>query len=776
MKTYLFLFVVFFFTSYSVFSQSVFTSVDSDREVIVQFKSDSYTLPSNKFSGTIDEFQFKSQSLRTLLQENNVEEISQLIPGFTQEDRVKISRTGEQVTISDWSNYFLLRMQTTQNREELINYLNNEEDVLLAEPNKQLQLFTIPDDEFFYRQWYLKNDGTSAQGNGTIGADIRAPEAWDITTGESDVKVAIVDWGIDSHTEFSSRLSGDPTSYAAHGTTIAGIIGATGNNSAGIAGIAWNVGLINADWGDEATGGTIYDAVLAIERAFNYGAYILNNSWGDPEYFTILRRVFADAYKLNIISIAFMGNDYQQQIQNYPAAFQQGMIAVGGTDNNDIVSPFSTIGNWIDVSAPGGHDWPPSEDDIYSTYVGNSYNYSFGTSNSGPIVAGISALMLSIDLPTTILDNDDVENIIECTAKDLPPTGFDIYSGWGRVDARNALDKLLLPYEINHYTTIGGSIYGSATHTSRIFYGVDGLIDGCEYHVDRYEVRKTVNFSSGPETKVWGRGFLTTGYSNENPNFGLGWTDVVSYNNNSAILRTYVYEVFNFLGWSIGWFPCQPSEVYLNYTTHQKTGVIPPGLTSITWSNNHPKPYWEASSDPKFDYYEVWKLKDGSWSMIATTTNLYYVDNSETRYGGSGQGTYVYYKIRAVDEYDQFSEYSNQVSAKVSVNGTEEKINVSQVDEMVVKFALENNYPNPFNPSTEISFGLPEDSFVTIKVFNVLGEEVKKILNKSLDAGKHKVSFDARHLSSGIYLYQLSAKSNETGSYFVDTKKMILSK
>lgn len=254
---------------------------------------------------------------------------------------------------------------------------------------------------------------------------------------------------------------------------------------------------------------------------------------------------------------------------------------------------------------------------------------------------------------------------------------------------------------------------------------------------------------------------------------------MVSYTNSSAVLKSYVYEVYDFSGNNfLGWYPCEASQVYLNYTTHQKTGVIPPGTTYLTWYNNHPKPYWVASTDPNFDYYEVWKLKNGSWSMIATTSNTYYVDNSETRYvGGIGQSAdYVYYKVRAVDDYDQFSAYSNTVSAKVNEGTTEEKIVINPDEEMVVVFNLANNYPNPFNPSTEISFGLPEESFVNIKVFNILGEEVAEILNNNLSAGKHKVSFNAQNLSGGIYIYKLSAKSNETGSYFTDTKKMILSK
>jgi hypothetical protein len=94
------------------------------------------------------------------------------------------------------------------------------------------------------------------------------------------------------------------------------------------------------------------------------------------------------------------------------------------------------------------------------------------------------------------------------------------------------------------------------------------------------------------------------------------------------------------------------------------------------------------------------------------------------------------------------------------------------------EFALNQNYPNPFNPSTAIRFQLSAPSFVTLKVFDILGREVAMLVNGNLGAGSYTTTFDASHLSSGVYLYQLKVGDGlaTSGHGFVQTKKMVLTK
>jgi Secretion system C-terminal sorting domain len=105
----------------------------------------------------------------------------------------------------------------------------------------------------------------------------------------------------------------------------------------------------------------------------------------------------------------------------------------------------------------------------------------------------------------------------------------------------------------------------------------------------------------------------------------------------------------------------------------------------------------------------------------------------------------------------------------LNLTGTNTSVNDKNF--IPAKFSLDQNYPNPFNPSTKIKYDLPENSYVSLKVYNIIGKEVASLVNSVVPAGTHEVVFDASGLNSGIYFYTL-----KTGNNFVQTKKMILMK
>lgn len=436
------LFLSFLITQIS-YAQQTF-SRDAEKEVIVQFTEDALAQKGETLTGKLSDFTIASEALHNSLDSAGIKSIGKLRPEFKKEDRFVRTRNGKQVILSDWSNVMLLRIPENISREKFINRLNSLPEVVYAEANavgsndviissetenpteKAPKIFmpVTPDDEHFNRQWALKNTGTSLQGSGTSDADIDADQAWDITTGSSSVKIGIIDNGVQNdHPDLIGKVTGSPILDGDHGTFVAGIAAAQGDNTIGIAGVAYNASIIdewsfynNADW------------AVAIANLVQEGAHVINASWGSSNYSKTLRKAIRDAYIQNRVFVTSSGNKGDGHI--YPGRFKDGVITVGGTRNEDDIHPDSRTGSWVDVVAPmgGGSD---QEDKIYSTYTGGNYGYyGSGTSWATPQVSGIAALLLSEE-PT--LYNDDIENLIEISAEDVNNNGFDNEYGHGRV-------------------------------------------------------------------------------------------------------------------------------------------------------------------------------------------------------------------------------------------------------------------------------------------------------------------------------------------------------
>jgi hypothetical protein len=186
------------------------------------------------------------------------------------------------------------------------------------------------------------------------------------------------------------------------------------------------------------------------------------------------------------------------------------------------------------------------------------------------------------------------------------------------------------------------------------------------------------------------------------------------------------------------------------------SAVIPVELTSFTASvvGNSVKLEWATATETNNKGFEIQRgtnnrdlVTVGFVKGNGTTTekhNYSYVDNNELA------GT-VYYRLKQTD-FDGRHDYSNVV----------------EVTKVVTSYALAQNYPNPFNPTTAITYSIPQNSFVTLKVYNVLGSEVAELVNGEVQAGVHKVNFNGFDLNSGVYFYTIKAGN------FSETKKLML--
>ncbi len=262
--------------------------------------------------------------------------------------------------------------------EELLARFQNMPEVEAAAPNYIRRISaTVPNDTYFGNQWGLQNTGSSG---GTAGADISAPEGWDIRRTVTPGKVvAILDTGMAlNHPDLQANLwraadgtsgydfvnnDSEPEDDNGHGTHVAGIIGAVGNNALGVSGVAWTVKMIPLKIGDGI--GRVYDsAELAAlnwvleKKEAGVDIVAVNASYGGYASSAVQREAISALANKGIIFVASAGNETNDNdlMPSYPACYNlPNIISVASTEKDDTLSDFSNFGkNTVHLAAPGG--------------------------------------------------------------------------------------------------------------------------------------------------------------------------------------------------------------------------------------------------------------------------------------------------------------------------------------------------------------------------------------------------------------------------------------
>lgn len=367
---------------------------------------------------------------------------------------------------NDFHQLLEIRLNNSGKQEVLnaVKELEKQDDILVVEPDYIAEICFVPNDTYYSKQWSVDN--------------LSLTSAWNITTGSSNVKVGIIDSGIHaSHSDLynnidrtlsKSFISDDPLEDKhGHGTWIAGVIGAIGNNKNGVAGICWSPSLVSLQVFNDSMNPKSSSIIKAIKYANDNSINIINLSI-HMDYSYILDDTVKNYNGLVICGSANDGKNIDIDGSSYPSNLPyNNIISVAAIDVNNNLASYSNYGNIsVDLAAPGV--------DVYTTYIGNTsdkyYSYGQGTSIATPHVVGVAALIKSkyptissSGIKSAILDGTDKVDSLKRKVK----TG-------GKLNAYKAL-KAVENHTYNiKYNSNGGS--GTAMADTVVTYGINTML------------------------------------------------------------------------------------------------------------------------------------------------------------------------------------------------------------------------------------------------------------------------------------------------------------
>lgn len=396
----------------------------------------------------------------------------------TLEDRMR----GKILRVYSDLDFAVVRKPVIQNHKSAMMDITGSGEVLLVEPNYVYRTNKSPGDANYNYLWGMKNVGQTAGTAATAvagiaGIDIDAERGWDVTSDSGSTVVAVIDTGIDyTHPDLRENIwvnaaeaagvagvdddgngvvddihganfvdpktaSGDPMDDNGHGTHCAGSIGGRGDNHLGVAGVAWRTKMMAVKFLDDRGGGSLENAIRAVDYATRMGARVFSNSWSGGGFSQLLQDAVTRSSTAGALFVAAASNSADNNDTNpaYPATYPvANIVSVAAIDNRGRLAEFSNYGSkTVHIAAPGK--------EIYSTWKGGTYQFLSGTSMATPHVSGLAALLWNREPHLTALD---VKSRLMAGARPLGALRKKTISG-GLLNAHYTLNQEIPPQDAN---------------------------------------------------------------------------------------------------------------------------------------------------------------------------------------------------------------------------------------------------------------------------------------------------------------------------------------
>jgi subtilisin family serine protease len=754
------------------------------------------------------------------------------ITAINENNRVDIV---QQMDVTGGPTYIMkVRNDAEFNAIDMSNKYYEEGLVNYAEPDLYCTntLCDTTNDQYFWWQWSIRNLGNNVPSNPPnviADVDMDVDSAWMVTKGDSTIKIAIIDTGVDTnHVDLEGNMThglgwncadDNPWTHDhGHGTSCAGISAGVGNNTIGITGIAYKCKIVPYK---TIAGISAYHFYACAFIRARQNSDVISNSWGQVGgASSLLYNAISDAARYGRNGkgcvICFASGNEDTQPMRFPARVHPDILVVGGlAPCNKRKSPSdgcsgetwgASFGWNLDVVAPCVK--------IYATAGNSTYTSSFnGTSSATPNTAGVCALLLSANPNLT---RKDVEAYVSLAAEKVGTYNYDsikTYGNWnsemgyGRVNARLALSLMLTGIDkTSPYIWHDNPLLSSTDSLTRVATAV--IKDN----------RKIATGSNAPRLYY---------------KIGSGSFNFV--NAFSVAGDTFKFNV-----------PGQTQGSVIEYYFAAQDTVSPANVSTLPAGGSGPNPPGTVPPQTRFTYtigkYIAGKstttpkicpnlttiydtipvtLPGTNWIIdvdvmanishrTASDIDLFLVRNSSqseltSDNGGSGDsyvgtifddeaalpitsGTVPFtgrfrpetplstfdgqpvagsWILRLFD--DASGDYGTLDSWQIEITYTDF---IGTPEKIIIpsKFALYQNYPNPFNPVTKVRYDVPKESFVDITVYDLLGREVAVLVSGVSKQGVHYAEFNGTDLASGIYFYKMKTDSYD------EIKKMVLVK